>query len=217
MSSEINVLIADDHALIRNGLKQVITKQTSFNVHEAVDGKQALNHLYNNITDVAILDIDMPFLTGIEIAEIVQSEEISTDIIFLTMHKDEQLFNKAMNLGVKGFVLKDNTVTEIVSCLNTVINGNHYLSPILSNYLLRRSNVCVSKKKETNKIEELTFTERKVLHELGTMKTNSEIAENLGVSIKTIQNHRNNICRKLRISGTHALLKFAVENKSNLN
>jgi len=217
MSSEINVLIADDHALIRNGLKQVITKQTSFNVHEAVDGKQALNHLYNNITEVAILDIDMPFLTGIEIAEIVQSEEISTDIIFLTMHKDEQLFNKAMNLGVKGFVLKDNTVTEIVSCLNTVINGNHYLSPVLSNYLLRRNSISTIKKKETNKFERLTFTEKKVLQELGTMKTNSEIAEILGVSIKTVQNHRNNICRKLGISGTHALLKFAVENKSNLN
>jgi len=217
MSSEINVLIADDHALIRNGLKQVITKQTSFNVHEAVDGKQALNHLLNNKIDVAILDIDMPFLTGIEIAERVQSEEMSTDIIFLTMHKDEQLFNKAMNLGVKGFVLKDNTVTEIVSCLNTVINGNHYLSPVLSNYLLRRNSISTIKKKETNKFERLTFTEKKVLQELGTMKTNSEIAEILGVSIKTVQNHRNNICRKLGISGTHALLKFAVENKSNLH
>lgn len=213
MSSDIEVLIADDHELIRKGLKQVIEIQTNYRVYEAEDGKEALDKLIKFSPRVAVLDIDMPYVTGVDIARKVKTEGIETDVIFLTMHGDEQLFNSAMNLGVKGFVLKENTVSEIVDCLESVISGNHYISPSMSSYLIKRASKQVVLESDKMNLNLLTATEHKVMFQLGQMKTNSEIADSLGVSIKTVQNHRNNICKKLDIRGRHALLKYAVEKK----
>lgn len=165
---------------------------------------------------MAVLDIDMPYATGVDIARRVQSEGMNTDVIFLTMHSDEQLFNNAIDLGVKGFVLKENTVSEIVKCIESVISGDHYMSPSMSGYLIKRAYKQVVNDSDKEKLSLLTSTERKVMYQLGLMKTNSEIAESLGVSLKTVQNHRNNICNKLEIKGRHALLKYAVEKKDLL-
>lgn len=132
------------------------------------------------------------------------------------MHNDEQLFNKAMDIGVKGFVLKENTVSEIVQCAKTVLDGRHYLSPVISEYLIKRNSRLINTATDKDGIHLLTPTENKVLRELATMKTNQELADIFSVSIKTIQNHRNNICSKLGISGTHALLKFALDNRDQL-
>lgn len=213
MSSKIDVLIADDHALIRNGLKQVIQNNTNFSVLEAEDGREAIQYILDKEPSVAVLDIDMPHATGVEVAEKVISEGKRTNVVFLTMHRDEQLFNKAMDMGVKGYVLKENTVTEIVKCIETVMKGDHYISPMISSFLLNRKSAKTADTSEKNMLDSLTATETKVLKALGSMKTNAEIADELGVSVKTIQNHRTNICGKLQIRGAHALLKFAVENK----
>ncbi len=127
------------------------------------------------------------------------------------MFKDESLFNKAIDIGVKGYVLKENTVSEILECLKAVIKGNYFLSPAISDFLIRRNNKADEPASDKKEIDRLTPAERSILRLVSEMKTNQEIADDLNVSIKTVQNHRHNICNKLKISGTHALLKFAVE------
>jgi len=214
MNAKKTILLADDHALIRSGLRQVIEQKDDFNIIETDNGKKALDIIREKSPDIAILDIEMPGLTGFEVSKIVRDEDINIDIIFLTMYKDESLFNKAIDMGVKGYVLKENTVAEMSKCLNIVIAGNHYLSPAISDFLIRRKQKLGKPASDTQEIDLLTPTEKNILKQVGEMKTNQEIADYLKISIKTVQNHRNNICNKLEISGSHALLKFAVEYNS---
>ncbi len=205
-------MIADDHALIRKGLRQVLESQPDFEIMEAENGAEAIELIREELPDIAILDIEMPEMTGYEVAAKVENESIQVDLIFLTMFKDESIFNRAMDIGVKGYVLKENTVSEIINCIKTVSKGKYYLSPAISDFLIRRNNRLANPAADSRGIDQLTPAETNILKLLAMMKTNQEIATELSISIKTVQNHRNNICNKLDLSGTHALLKFAVEN-----
>lgn len=211
MSKLLKILIADDHSLIRKGLKQLLESEGNFEITEVDDGEKALSHIRNHNPKIAILDIEMPGMTGFEVAKIVHNEGLSMDIIFLTMYKDDSMFNNALDIGVKGYVLKENTVSEIVECIKAVRNGKSYLSPAISDLLIRRNSKLMARASDKNGLRSLTPSEMTILKKLSDMKTNQEIANELNVSIKTVQNHRDNICNKLDISGTHALLKFAVE------
>ncbi|HAH51341.1 MAG TPA: DNA-binding response regulator [Balneola sp.] len=215
---EVNkLLIADDHSLIRKGLKQVLEAETAFTILEAENGEQALDIIRNDKPEIAILDIEMPEYTGFEIAQKVHKESTPIDIIFLTMFKDESMFNNAMDIGVKGYVLKENTVSEIVQCVKAVLSGEYYLSPAISQYLIRRNSGLMNEASDKHGINLLTDSEKKILKLVSDMKTNQEIAKHLSISSKTVKNHRNNICNKLGLTGTHALLKYAIQNESNLD
>lgn len=205
------IIIADDHSLIRKGLRQVIESNTHFEVIEADNGEQALEYIQNEKPMIAILDIEMPKMTGFDVAQKVQHQSISVDLIFLTMYKEESIFNKAMEIGVKGYVLKENTVTEIIQCIDSVLKGNYYLSPSISNFLVRRNSKIATPANDSNGLNLLTPAEKNLLKHLGMMKTNQELADQFNISIKTVQNHRTNICTKLGLKGAHALLKFAIE------
>lgn len=210
MDKAVKLVIADDHELIRKGLRQV-TESSGYRVFEAEDGKEALDLIIREKPEIAVLDIEMPEMTGFEVANTLYRQGISISIVFLTMYKDEVLFNKAMDIGVKGYVLKDNTVEEIQRCLKKVLKGNYYLSPEISDFLVNRNNTLMSGSSDSKGKHLLTDAERNILRQVAEMKTSQEIADSLSVSIKTVQNHRNNICKKLGLSGTHALLKYAVE------
>lgn len=210
MDKAVKLVIADDHELIRKGLRQV-TESSGYRVFEAEDGKEALDLIIREKPEIAVLDIEMPEMTGFEVANTLYRQGISVSIVFLTMYKDEVLFNKAMDIGVKGYVLKDNTVEEIQRCLKKVLKGNYYLSPEISDFLVNRNNTLMSGSSDSKGKHLLTDAERNILRQVAEMKTSQEIADSLSVSIKTVQNHRNNICKKLGLSGTHALLKYAVE------
>lgn len=216
MDKMTKILLADDHSLIRNGLRQVLGAEPKFQIMEAENGEEALNLIRKQKPHVAILDIEMPKMTGFDVAKRAHNEGINVDVVFLTMFKDEALFNNAMDIGVKGYVLKENTVSEIMRCLKTVLEGKRYLSPEISDFLIRRNNKLATSPTDKKGIHLLTPAETNILKLLATMKTSQEMADELGVSVKTIQNHRNNICNKLEISGAHALLKFAVEHTSQL-
>ena len=216
MGSKKSVLLADDHALIRRGLRQIFEQKNDYHIFEADNGEDALRLIREEAPQIAILDIEMPGITGFDVAKRVHYEGISIDIIFLTMYKDETLFNKAMDIGVKGYVLKENTVTEISRCIESVLAGKHYLSPEISDFLIHRNKKLATPATDQQGLHLLTPAEKIILMLLASMKTNQEMAEELNVSTKTIQNHRHNICNKLDISGTHALLKFAVEHSSQL-
>ena len=216
MDKAVSIVIVDDHELIRKGLKQVLEERSNLTLFEASNGKEALEVIREQKPEIAILDIEMPVLTGLEVAKSVQNEGLSIEIIFLTMYNDESMFNKAMDIGVKGYVLKENTVSEIVQSLKAVMDGKYYVSPAISDFLLRRNSKFISPASDASGLYLLTPSERNMLRLVGEMKTNQEIAVLLNISIKTVQNHRNNMCNKLGLKGTHALLKFAVDQSSQL-
>lgn len=210
------IVIADDHSLIRQGLRQVLEMQSSLTVIEAEDGEEALRLIRTHRPSIALLDIEMPKMTGFEVANRVRAESLPVSLVFLTMFKDEQIFNKAMDAGVMGYVLKENTIAEIQQCIQTVSEGKYYLSPTISDFLIRRNSKLGAPASDSRGINLLTPMERKVMKLVAAMKSNNEIAGVLGISVKTVQNHRNNICSKLGLHGAHALMKFAVENISLL-
>ncbi len=217
MKTEIKIVIADDHPIFRQGLRQIIELDPLLKVSgEAGDGESALEQIRSHKPQVAVLDVDMPQMDGFEVAQSVRDERLPVEVIFLTMYKDERIFNRAMDLGVKGYILKDSAATEVVGGIKAVVAGQNYISPVLSTYLLNRSRraaVLAEQKPELNK---LTQTERRVLKLIAEYKTSKEIADELFVSIRTIDAHRANICQKLELHGSHALLKFALEHKSEL-
>ncbi len=217
MDRKIKVLIADDHPIFRKGLRQAIENDKAMLiVAEAGDGLEAFRQIELMKPDVAVLDIEMPVLSGLEVASKVQKARLPVEVVFLTMYKDEDMFNEAMDRGVKGYVLKENTVEDIVNCIKTVSKGKYFLSPNISSLLITRSDRARNLLKKKPQLDDLTPTERKILKLIAENKTSKEIAQILNVSHRTIENHRLNICNKLDIHGSHALLKFALENKSDI-
>jgi DNA-binding NarL/FixJ family response regulator len=139
MIGRIKVLIVDDHPLFRQGLRQAVQADKRFElIAEAADGPTALQLIEQTKPDLAVLDVNLPGLSGLEVARSLQEKRAATRVIILTMHREEETFNLALDLGVKGFVLKENAVEDILQSLVAVAAGEHYLSPSISGYLVRR-------------------------------------------------------------------------------
>lgn len=218
MKAEIRIVIADDHPIFRKGLRQVIEADARLKVvGEADDGEAAIEKLKEAQPEVVVLDVDMPHKDGFEVARVVRDEKLNVEMIFLTMHKDERFFNAALDLGVKGYILKDSAVTEIIGGIKAVAAGQNYISPPLSTYLINRGRRAAALVEQKPRLSDLTPAERRVLKLIGEYKTSKEIADELYVSVRTIEHHRANISTKLELRGSHALLKFALEHKSDLS
>jgi len=214
-NSKKTVVICDDHPIFRNGLIQIIAEIANLEiVGECGDGNTALKLIEDLKPDIAILDVLMPDKNGLEVANQVKESGLSTSIIILTMHSEESYFNQAMDAGVKGYLLKENASIDLKSCIKEVLAGKYYVSSLLSNLLLERENKIKSFQKEMPTIELLTETELKILKLISKNKTSKEIAAELFISYRTVQNHRQHISDKLNLHGPHKLLQFALENKS---
>jgi len=217
MNNQIKILIADDHPVFRQGLRQIIETDPQLKViAEAGDGEQALARLQEKMVDVAMLDLSMPLKDGFAVARAARELRLSVPLIFLTMHKDEHYLHAALDLGVKGYVLKDSATVEIVNCIKAVIAGHEYVSPSLTSFLIRRGSRSAALVEERPALEQLTPTERRVLKLVADGQTSREIASILGIGIRTVEHHRNNIATKLDLHGSHALVKFAIQHQSEL-
>jgi DNA-binding NarL/FixJ family response regulator len=212
--TKVTVLIADDHPVFRLGLRQVIEADSAFAVTgEASDGEMAMQMIESFAPAIAILDIGMPKLDGLELARRLQEIASEVKIVFVTMYREERLFRKALEAGVKGYVLKDSAAIDIISCLNAVAAGQNYTSPELTTYLINRVRGDESETHPRSVIDSLTDSERRVLSLIADCKTSKEIAQELFISSRTVETHRNNICKKLDVHGSYALMKVALENK----
>lgn len=217
MSTKSTLILADDHPMFRLGLKTAIGMAKEFEIiAEADDGRIALDLIARRTPDIAVIDWQMPVLNGLEVLKEVKKQRVKTRIIILTMHNDESLFQEALDVGVCGFVLKDNAVADIVEGLRTVQQGEVYLSPKVSLAVLKRVRMATRLRQEKPGLDSLTVMERKVLKLVAGNITTKEIAAQLGVSPHTVETHRRNICQKLELQGSHSLLQFALEHRGQI-
>jgi DNA-binding NarL/FixJ family response regulator len=217
MKNEIRVMIADDHPVVRQGLRQTIESDSTLKVvAEAGDGQAALAQIRELKPAIAVLDVDMPQLDGLGVAREIRKKRLAVEIVFLTIHNEEDLFHAAMDLGSKGYLLKDSALTEIVQALRAVAEGNYYVTPSLTAYLVHRRSRAQTFASEKPKLAALTPTERRILGMVAEGQSSKSIAEELFIHYRTVENHRTNICQKLGLQGHNALFKFALQHKAEL-
>ena len=218
MDDEIRILIADDHPLMRKGLRLSVEEDPGLKVvGEASDGEMALALIAKLHPDIALLDIEMPKLDGLAVAREVIKRGLDVKIIFLTFHTNEDLFRTAMELGSKGYILKDSAAQEVVAGIRAVASGRPYLSSAITADLLQRRKAPGTQSHKTP-IGSLTPTERRIMQLIANGKTSKEIGAELSIHYRTVENHRTNICRKLELEGegANALLRFALQNRNIL-
>ena len=203
-----SIIIADDHPLILKGLEDFLTEKGFNVIGSASNGKDAYELIVKLTPDIAILDIRMPFMSGIEITEKCISNNIKTKIILITFENSAQLFHQAKALNVFGYILKEFALVEIESCLNSIQNNIPYFSPEIEEYMSEQDDVI--------DFSFLTPTEKKVLKLIAQNKTAKEIGEVLFTSNRTVEKHKSNIIRKLDIEPyQNSLLIWAKENQNS--
>ena len=214
MDEQTRIAIADDHPIFRSGLRQVIETDPGLRVvGEAGDGEAALKMIVDLAPDIVVLDVNMPGLTGFAVVEAMHAKGLRAETVMLTMHNEEAMFAKALSLGVRGYVLKDSALSDIVNCLHAVRRGQNFTSAEVTKYLFKRAS---GQTKPVEGLASLTPAERRVLAMIAEYMTSREIADKLSISVRTVENHRSNICAKVGVNGSHALMKFALQHQSSL-
>ncbi len=203
------IITADDHPLLLKGLNDFLMEKKYNIIGSAVDGREAYNLIVQEKPDIAILDIQMPYMSGLEIAQQCKTNNLETKIILITFHKEKVLFQKAQKLNIFGYILKEFAIEEIENCLQTVATGKRYLSPKIEPLITGSTGDDV--------IEKLTPSEKKIIKLIAQEKTNKEIASLLFISYRTVEKHRSNIISKLKLEHKpNSLLLWAKENSNRL-
>jgi DNA-binding NarL/FixJ family response regulator len=216
-STQVRIVIADDHPIVRRGLRQAIEEHSEFNViGEAPDGESALSLIQNKTPDIALLDLDMPKLDGLGVLRELSAQGLKVSTIFLTVHNGEELFHRAMDLGARAYLLKDSALIEIATAIRSVQAKNYYVTPAMTVHLLSRRKRELALQRETPGLAELTPVELRILRLISANKSSKEIAASLGLNFRTIENRRTAICQKLNLQGTNALLRFVLEHRSEI-
>lgn len=211
----MHILIADDHPIFRSGLKFLL--EASFEdikIDQVENGEEVLNFLKNQTPDILIVDIDMPILNGLEVCKAVSSLKVETKIIVLTFYKEMEMFKLAFFNGAKGYLVKDNTSEELVDCINTVLEGKNYLAKEVRE---EGKNLFSDEKMNfhlQDSISKLSQTELKTLKLVSQKYSSREIADLLFVSVKSIENYRSRICKKLNLDArNNSLVLWCMDNK----
>lgn len=217
MKEPTRVLLADDHPIFRDGLVRAIERDSGFLVvGQASDGGEAMKLIMELHPDLAVLDVSMPVIDGLEVSRRVHRAALPLELVVMTMYKDAKYFNAALDLGVRGYVVKDSAALELLLCLRAVAAGQYYVSPSVAHLLIERRNRATPDGSEMLLQELLTPAEFAILKLVSENMTSRDIAGRLFVSVRTVENHRAHICFKLGLKGPHALLQYALENKAFL-
>lgn len=215
--STVTLLLADDHPIFRKGLHDTIKQNTKYTViGEASDGEEAYRLIAELKPTIAILDVEMSKMNGHDVAHRISEENLPVSVIILTMYEEYGLFNKATDSGVKGYILKESAVTDILNGISKVAEGEYFFNPSLSGYLMKRSMAADHHHHSISDLDKLTQMEKQVLHLIAESLSSREITNRLSVTIRTIETHRYNIAQKLELSGSYALLRYALSNKNRL-
>jgi DNA-binding NarL/FixJ family response regulator len=201
----IRIVLADDHVLVRQGLKSLLEREGFQVVAEASDGQEALCHVESLKPDIAVMDISMPTLNGLNAAREMSRSSPKTKTILLTQHDEGQYIREALEAGVKGYVLKNQAASDLLLAVRQVSRGQVYLSPGVSSAVMEAYQSKSQKSKNP-----LTLRERQVLQLIAEGKSTKDVASLLGISVKTADSHRTRLMQKLDIHETASLVLYAV-------
>ncbi|SPD74909.1 Oxygen regulatory protein NreC [uncultured Desulfobacterium sp.] len=205
------IMLADDHVLFRQGIKNILENAVDLTVvGEAGDGIKLLELLKKTIADLVVLDISMPNLRGIEAAREIKAVSPDTKVLILTMHREKEYVYHAVSAGAEGYLLKEDADTELFAAIENIRKGKPYISPLLSGELTREFIQASRKGSPLSPSTPLTLREREILKLIAEGASNKDIADLLYISIRTVENHRANIMRKLGIKQTANLVKYAI-------
>jgi len=201
----IRVVLADDHVLVRQGLKSLLEREGFQVVGEASDGQEVLRHVQSLQPDIAVVDIRMPILNGLNAARELKRSCPKTKVILLTQHDEDQYVSEAIEAGVMGYVLKNQVASDLLQAMRQVSRNQVYLSPGVSRAVME-----VYRSKSVQPGDRLTLREKQVLQLIAEGKSTKDVASLLGISVKTAETHRTRLMQKLDIHETASLVRYAV-------
>lgn len=206
----VQVMIADDHSMIREGLKQLLELEGDFKViEEACDGEECIDKLVTVKPDILLLDINMPKMNGLEVLQKMKEKKMKIKVLVLTVHNEVEYLLKAVDIGVNGYLLKDSESAELKKAINSVVEGENYIQPSLIPVLNAKM---IDRNNDSSKIEKLTKREMDVLKLLAFGMYNKEVAEKLDISERTVKNHVSNIFKKIGVTDRTQAAVFAIRN-----
>jgi two-component system, NarL family, response regulator NreC len=209
--SKIRILLADDHVVMRRGIRALLERREGFEVvAEAGDGREAVQLTEVHSPDVVVADIAMPNLNGIEAARQIAQKAPQTSIVILSMHSDESYVLRALKAGARGYLLKDSPESDLISAILAVHAGKAFFSPAISKMLVEDYVRQLHQRGAEDSYELLTTREREILQLLAEGKSNKDVATILNLSLHTVETHRSNILQKLNLHGTPELILYAV-------
>ncbi len=207
----VSVVLADDHSVVREGLRAILSTEDDIDIlAEVADGLEAVETVKKTHPDVLVLDLVMPNFPGLEVIKLVLETSPATKIVVLSMHADEAYVLQALRQGATGYVTKDSGAHELLKAIREAVEGRRYLSPPLSQQSLKAYDESMEPQK-LDPYESLSPREREVLHLAASAHTNNDIAERLDISRRTVEAHRANLMRKLRINSQASLIRYAIE------
>jgi DNA-binding NarL/FixJ family response regulator len=212
MSEKVRIVIAEDHTILREGLRSLLSSNPSFEiVGEAADGREAIRQVKKLKPDLTLTDLSMPRMNGMEAIKEIKRESPATKVLVLTVHRAEEYILATFRAGADGYLLKDSTHSELLMAVKKVLSGAHYISPEISEKVIEGYIEGKKTLKSRTSWETLTQREREILKLIAEGYRNKEIAEDLCISVKTVEKHRANLMEKLDLHSIQALTTFAIE------
>jgi len=210
----IRVLVVDDHQLVRQGIRSLLDKASDIDViGEAEDGQEALELIEQMQPDVALMDVSMPRLDGIQATQQIIARDLPVKVIALTMHDDTVLIKEMLQKGARGYVLKQAAFEELVAAIEAAWRGHMFVSPAVSGPVFESLLHPVTQEESASYDDLLTPREREVLQLIVEGHTNAAVADQLSISIKTVEKHRSNLMSKLDVHDLASLIRVAIKHK----
>lgn len=208
------IVVADDHAILRQGLRALLSASDEISIiGEASDGQEAIRITNQLKPDVLLIDLSMPRMNGTEAIQVLRARQPDLKIIVLTVHRTEEYVRAALDAGINGYLLKDDTHNELLSSIHAVLNGQTYLSPSICGHVVNTYLDPNGALVHGSSLEALTTREREVIKLIAEGMTNKSIARQLFISVKTVEKHRSNLMRKLNLHSAAKITAYAIEHK----